>query len=93
MLTFIASPMILVEGFVMFVEFSPAFEPVVAYQYQSVAITGALVILNAMACRVFRLLRLESHGNVGSQSLSTSTMRFGGHAQELMETRDLRLYG
>ena len=53
--------MVLVEGFVMFVEFSPTFEPLVANQYQSVAITGGLVILNAMACRVFRLLRLENH--------------------------------
>lgn len=85
--------MVLVEGLVMFVEFSHTFEPVVAYQYQSVAIASALVILNAMACRVFRLLRLESGGDVDSQPISISPLTFGGYAPEWIETRDLRLHG
>ena len=83
--------MVLVKGFLIFTEFSPFFEPLVASQHQSSAHMLALVLLNVMACRVFRLLRLESHDTIYSQPTSLSTLRFGECAQEDIEMGDLWL--
>ena len=77
--------MVLVEGFVMFTEFTCFFEPLVAFQYQAVAIMCGLVIQNAMTCRVFRLLRSGSRGDAylhGPESISLSTLRFDVRNEE-----------
>lgn len=71
--------MVLVEGFIIFAEFT-SFEPLVAAQYQAVAIMCGLIIQNVMACRVFRSLRSGSYGNTYTQSIFLSTMRFAGDA-------------
>ena len=79
--------MVLVECFVIFAEFS-SFEPLVAAQYQAIATMFGLVFLNAMTCRVFRLLRI-SHENAYSQPTSMSAIRFNGCVREGAETRDI----
>ena len=83
------SPMVFVEGFVMFTEYSSSLEPLAASQYQALANMFGLVLLNVMACRVFRLLRLESRGNVYSRPTSVSTIRFDGCSQEGTQARGL----
>ena len=86
------SPMVLVEGFVMFTEFSSFFEPLVAFQYQAVAIMCGLVIQNAMTCRVFRLLRSGCHEDAyphGPESISISTLRFDVWNEDGIEDRSI----
>ena len=77
-LTAYVSAMVGIEGFVMALEFLP-FESTVSYQYQAVAILGGLVFLNTMACRVFRLLRLDkidTPADAYSSSIPMSVMQF-----------------
>lgn len=69
--------MALIESLVMFINFSHDFEPLVVYQYQSVAAICGAIFINIMACRVFRLLRSKSHGDTYSQPNATPAMRLG----------------
>ena len=69
--------MALIESLVMFINFSHDFEPLVVYQYQSVAAICGANFINIMACRVFRLLRSKSHGDTYSQPNATPAMRLG----------------
>lgn len=55
-----ASPMLFVEGCILSIEFSRAIEHSVLIQYQIVVLGTGIVIMNAMTCRVFCLLRLSS---------------------------------
>ena len=50
-------PLFLLHICVLWARFSPTFAPVAAYQYQAVSLFAALLAMNSMACRVFRLLR------------------------------------
>ena len=84
--------MALIESLVMFINFSHDFEPLVVYQYQSVAAICGAIFINIMACRVFRLLRLENDENAYSQPTSLSTLRFGEYDPEGIEMGDLRLH-
>ena len=84
--------MVLVDGFVMFAEFSSPLEPLIVYQYQAVAIMSGLVLLNTLACRVFRLLRLESGEKAYSHPTSVSAIRFDGCSQEGTEAGGLGLH-
>ena len=84
--------MVLVKVIVTFTEFSSLFEPLVASQYQSSTTMLGLVLLNAMACRVFRLLRLENHESTYSLPTSISALRFAECTQEGIEMGDLRLH-
>ena len=75
--------MVGIEGFVMALEFLP-FEPTVSYQYQAVAILGGLVFVNSMACRVFRLLRLDKVDTPGEEAYSSSIL------MSIMQFREIR---
>ena len=72
-------PLFLLHICVLWTEFSPTFEPVAAYQYQAVSMFAAVLAMNSMACRIFRLLR---ELNVDEENLlffQMSTIHFGGN--------------
>ena len=49
--------MICIEGCILASEFSERIEYPIRIQYQAVAQTAGLMLMNSMACRVFRALR------------------------------------
>ena len=55
-----ASPMLFVEGCVLSIEFSREIKHSILIQYQLVVLGAGIVIMNAMTCRVFCILRLSS---------------------------------
>ena len=71
--------MVFIEGCILSIEFSDVLESSIAYQYQTAVLGAGLVLLNAMACRVFRLLRrLKTEGEETEHLVSTdpSVMQF-----------------
>ena len=52
--------MLFIEGWLMAMEFVIPLEHFVRLQYQAIVLTAGLVLLNTMACRVFRVLRLDT---------------------------------
>ena len=71
--------MVFIEGWILSIEFSDVLESSIAYQYQTAVLGAGLVLLNAMACRVFRLLRrLKTEGEETEQLTSgePSVMHF-----------------
>ena len=69
-------PMAGIEVFVLLIEFGTTFEPLIAFQYQAFAVVAGLVFLNAMECRVFRLLRLDTEEDIRSLGVPLSSMQF-----------------
>ncbi|KAK7685229.1 hypothetical protein QCA50_011592 [Cerrena zonata] len=69
-------PMVGIEVFILAMEFFAPFEPFVSFQYQEIAMMTGLVIMNAMTCRVFRLLRLDTREDTSSLAVPLSIMRF-----------------
>ena len=69
-----ASPMLFVEGCILSIEFSRTVQHPVLIQYQIVVLGTGTVIMNAMACRVFCLLRLSSVDE--SDFLSTDMLSY-----------------
>ena len=71
--------MVFIEGWILSIEFSDVLDSSIAYQYQTAVLGAGLVLLNAMACRVFRLLRrLKTEGEETEGLISTdpSVMQF-----------------
>lgn len=75
---FIISTVIVVESCVLSVEYLVPLRDSVLLQYKTAAIFGSVISMNAMACRVFRLLRLDLgiFGDTPGSSMHLSTMHF-----------------
>ena len=77
------SPMLCVHACVLWLETSPDIEHSIPYQYQGVAIMAGLIVMNSLACRVFRLLRqLKTHdGQFTPPRDVVSTLHFPQNTQ------------
>ena len=73
-------------GFILWLENSPTLGRVVLYQYLVVALMAGLIVMNSLACRVFRLLR--HFKTEEGQSTALSTMAFRRYTQRGVDTRE-----
>ena len=70
--------MLFSHGVIFLLEISPNLEHSISYQYQGVAIIAGLLLMNSLACRVFRLLRQlrTDDGQITRFRDIVSTLRF-----------------
>lgn len=70
------SSMTCAEGWVLSIEYFTPIESSVLRQYKAAVILGGLTLMTMMACRVFRLLRLNSQADSSSSTVELSVIRY-----------------
>ena len=91
----ICSPILCFHGVVLWLETSPDLEHSISYQYSALLIVAGLIVMNSLACRVFRLLRqLKTGGRQPTRFRDmVSTMRFRQTTQMELDTREVNMRG
>ena len=74
-------------GFVLWFENSSTLERLVLYQYLMAAFMAGLIVMNSLACRVFRLLR--NFKAEDGQGTVLSTMVFRQYTQRRVDRQEL----
>ena len=87
------SPIVCFHGVVLWLETSPDIEHSISYQYQALFIMAGLIVMNSLACRVFRLLRQLKAGDSQTTRFRdvVSTVRFRHTTQMELDTREMSM--
>ena len=83
------SPVVLLATCLLIIELWHDPKPLIVYQYQTLAHGTALVLMNSMTCRVFRIIRLlkaeEASTSQIDDVVNISTLQFRDTAGETLE--------